>query len=279
MRHRLAALAALALATAPAAAGPVVLVPDLHHLRAGAGREWADFPADAEGPRLAVTFRAARNAAEQTLRIRQQGVRQGWRVLLNGAELGRLLPDENDTELVLPVPPGRLADGDNALAVEPAGRGPGDAPDDVRGGEVTLDDRPPAAVLNEATVEVTVREEVRPGQLAPVPCRLTVLAARGCLATTGAASDGRRTSAYETARAAVAAAGADWRAAVRALSGYDEAVAAQAAGLLRAGGVSPSDAEVRGAAAAAGGAVLRGFDAYAEAWRAGQVARQESPRP
>ena len=91
--------------------------------------------------------------------------------------------------------------------------------------------------------------------------------------------DGRRTSASEYAKKVVADAGGDWRKAVRALAGYDEAVTAQAAGLLRAGGVSPSDKEVRAAAAATGDQVLRGFDAYAEAWRESQVARQEPPRP
>src|SRR5688500_9550930 len=103
----LSAAAAL-LAAAPAAAGPTVLDAGLHHLRAGATREWADFPADAEGPALTVKFRAARNAAEQTLRLRQQDVKQTWKVLLNGKELGRLVADENDTVTVLPVPPGRL---------------------------------------------------------------------------------------------------------------------------------------------------------------------------
>ena len=47
-------------------------------------------------------------------------------------------------------------------------------------------------------------------------------------------------------------AGGDWRKAVAALADYDEAVAAQAAGLLRAAGVSPSDTDVRAAAKAAG---------------------------
>ena len=84
--------------------------------------------------------------------------------------------------------------------------------------------------------------------------------------------DGRRTSALDYARKAVGD-GADWRKAVAALAGHDEAVAAQAAGLLRGRGVSPSAAEVRAAARAAGDAVLRGFDAYAEAWRESELAR------
>src|SRR5439155_876942 len=133
-------------------------------------REWSDFPAEAEGSALTVKFRAKANIAEHTLRLRQQDVKQTWKVLLNGKDLGRLIQDENDTELVLPVPPGRLADSENVLVIEATGR----IPDDIRVGEIALDDRPVKDVLNEAVVEVIVRE----GKDA-VPCRLTILNARG----------------------------------------------------------------------------------------------------
>src|SRR5438552_4184681 len=86
---------------AAAVAAPTVLDAKLHHLRAGAEREWADFPAEAEGPSLTVKFRAAKNATEQTLRLRQQDVKQTWKVLLNRKDLARLLIDENDTELFI----------------------------------------------------------------------------------------------------------------------------------------------------------------------------------
>jgi hypothetical protein len=87
--------------------------------------------------------------------------------------------------------------------------------------------------------------------------------------------DGRRTSARDYARAVVGE-GKDWRESVAALAGYDEAVAAQAAGLLHAAGVAPGGKDVRAAAKLAGGPVLRGFDAYAEAWRASQISRAEA---
>ncbi len=175
------------LSPAPVAAGPLVIDARLHHLRAGTQREWSDFPAEAEGASLTVKFRAKPNAAEQTLRLRQQDVKQTWKVSLNGKELGRLVADENDTEIVLAVPAGRLGDGENALVIEATGR----APDDIRVGEIALDDRPVKEVLSETTVEVTVREEVRRGERVPVPCRLTVLSARGALATTSAISTDR----------------------------------------------------------------------------------------
>ena len=175
------------LSPASVAAAPLVIDARLHHLRAGTQREWSDFPAEAEGASLTVKFRAKPNAAEQSLRLRQQDVKQTWKVSLNGKELGRLVADENDTEIALPVPMGRLADGENALVIEATGR----APDDIRVGEIALDDRSVKELLSEATVEVTVREEVRRGEHIPVPCRLTVLSARGALATTSATSTDR----------------------------------------------------------------------------------------
>jgi hypothetical protein len=168
----------------PAPAKTTVLDARLHHLRAGDEREWGDFPEKAEGPRLALRFASERNAGEWALRLRQQDVKQTWRVLLNDKELARLPPDENDMVVYFAVPAGALRAGENSLVIEPAGR----TPDDVRVGEAALDDRPVAAVLSEATAEVTVLEAGRPGKPAPVPCRLTVLDDRGALMTVGAPS-------------------------------------------------------------------------------------------
>ena len=57
---------------------------------------------------------------------------------------------------------------------------------------------------------------------------------------------------------------------------YDEAVVMQAAGLLRAKGVSLLEPEVRAAARKAGPYVEHGFQVYAEAWRESQLARSRS---
>jgi hypothetical protein len=181
MRHTVT-LSITLLVSTPLFATPVNIEPKLHHLRAGNVREWSHFPAEAEGSALTVKFAAKVNSAEQTLRLRQQDVKQTWKVRLNGKELGRLVQDENDTEIVLPVPAGRLTDGENTLVIEAAGR----LPDDIRVGEIILDDRPVKDVLNEATVEIAVRE----GQT-PTPCRITILNARGALATVGASSTDR----------------------------------------------------------------------------------------
>jgi hypothetical protein len=178
---RLLLVGTVLLSGAPAAAKERVLDNRLHHLRAGAEREWSDFPRQAEGPTLLLRFRSECNAGPWTLRLRQQDVKQTWKLLLNGRELSRLTADENDIVVYVPVPAGRLIEGENTLAVEPVGR----TPDDIRVGEIVLDDRVTGAILSEATVEVRVRDDDRPGLL---PCRITVLNAQGALMTVGATS-------------------------------------------------------------------------------------------
>lgn len=85
--------------------------------------------------------------------------------------------------------------------------------------------------------------------------------------------DGKWTSAFEYARQVLAGNDGKRREAIAALADYDEAVASQAAGILRKRGISLTDQDIRAAAKAAGPSVLRGFDAYAEAWRESQTAR------
>lgn len=153
----------------------------LHHLRADKPREWTDFPEQPEAARLVIRFRAKANAAEQTLRLRQQDVKQTWKVLLNGRERGRLQPCEDDMVIYLPLPPASLADGENELRIEQVGK----IPDDIRVGEIVWDDRPMQAVLSEGQVKVVVTESGP-----PLPCRLTVLNAQGARMTVGAKSGG-----------------------------------------------------------------------------------------
>jgi hypothetical protein len=161
-------------------AEPQVLTPRLHHLRQGPQPEWADFPKQADGASLALPFLTNANNEEWTLRIRHQDVRETWKVLVNGKQLGKLALDENDTTIALAVPPGTLREGDNTLKIEQLGK----AVDDIRVGEIALDPRPLAKHLGEATVEIDVREGKE-----PTPCRITILDAKGSLATLQAASD------------------------------------------------------------------------------------------
>jgi len=65
-----------------------ILEPALHHLRSGTQREWSEFPASAEGREWTVAFTVDRPDQEHTLRIRHRDVKQPWKLLINGRQLG-----------------------------------------------------------------------------------------------------------------------------------------------------------------------------------------------
>ncbi|MGH7128705.1 MAG: CehA/McbA family metallohydrolase, partial [Planctomycetaceae bacterium] len=157
-----------------------------HHLRIDGPREWSSFPETPEADRLDVTFTARRNDAEWTLRLRQQDVKQGWTVRIGDRELGRLVRDENDMVVYFAVPAGALADGENTLRIEQQARGRA-SPDDVRVGEIMLEDRPVRDVLSAATVEISVLDA---DSNEPLPARITIVDADGALHTPGAESNG-----------------------------------------------------------------------------------------
>jgi hypothetical protein len=161
-----------------------VLTPKLHHLRLGKVPEWSDFPVEAEGADLTLHFKATKNAGEWALRWRQQDVKQTWRILLNGKEIGRLTIDENDQEACVPLPAETLLDGDNTLAIKQAGN----VVDDIRVGAIVLIERPLTQALHEAQVEIAVIDAADKDK-SPLPSRITVLNAAGALAALGAQSD------------------------------------------------------------------------------------------
>ena len=154
----------------------------LIHLRIAGTREWAEFPEQPDAERLVVRFDAKANPGEQTLRLRQQNVKQVWKLRLNDRELGKLHQDENDIIAYFKVPPGVLIDGENALVIEQTGS----TPDDIRVGDVRLDARPMKTVLSEGDVVVRVG---RHGTGEPMPGRITVLTSDGALQTVGAESN------------------------------------------------------------------------------------------
>lgn len=85
--------------------------------------------------------------------------------------------------------------------------------------------------------------------------------------------DGRYSSPRQYASAVVAKAGDDPAAVARGLAGYDEAVAAQAAGILRQRLGDRFDAARRPAARDADPAVRRGFEAVLDEWAQARAAR------
>ncbi|MEZ5384792.1 MAG: CehA/McbA family metallohydrolase [Prosthecobacter sp.] len=136
--------------------------------------EWDAFKDRAvDAERFEKRFEAKSNAIEHTLRIWQRDVKQTWPVLLNGRKLGSLVNAETAMESVLAIPSGALRDGENVLTIE--------APsslDDIEIGPVSIATRPVQDALSGATIEVTVTDADKGGEL---PCRLTVTRADGTL--------------------------------------------------------------------------------------------------
>jgi len=161
-----------------ALAADLVVSDRMHHLRSKADREWAEFPAAAEGTELVLAFDAKPNEAPSTLRLRHRDLKQLWRVTLNGKEIARLPLDEADIITYWAVPPGTLREGRNDLRIHCTGG----ASDDVMIGQMTLIDRPVAQVLSEATVDISVSQE--PGGRA-IASRITVVDDNGTLVSMG----------------------------------------------------------------------------------------------
>lgn len=140
-----------------------------------AGRpEWAWFAGRTPvGESLALTFDARANTAEQALLIRQQDVKEGWSIALNGRALGTLVRMEADLVHALAVPAGALADGANTLTI--ASKTPAD---DILIHSIRLTPEPRATLLGSASLRVRVTGD--DGQA--LPARVTILDANRALA-------------------------------------------------------------------------------------------------
>lgn len=154
------------------------------HVRAQPRREWSTFPETPEAVRGEWTFLASPNSQEYALQLRQQDVKQSWKVLLNDRMLGELTRDENDMRVYYAVPPGWLVDGQNRLVVTAADGAP---TDDIRVGNIALW---PCSV-KQVTAESELSVEVRDADSGdPLPCRITVIDASGALPTFGTSTNG-----------------------------------------------------------------------------------------
>jgi hypothetical protein len=146
----------------------------LYHLRNGNPPEWTEFSRQPDGNQLTLLFQANANQTNYTLCLRQQDVKQEWNILLNGQKLGRLTADEKDMFLYMDVPPNTLLTGANTLQI--ATTSP--LVDDIRVGQLVLADRPMNQLLEEATLQVEVREA---GNSPGLPSRITITTLDGVL--------------------------------------------------------------------------------------------------
>lgn len=168
----------IAFAVAPllAATGePLVINSARVHLGEPDSPEWEWFESDParSGP-LELAFQARANAKEATLFIRQSDVKLEWRVHLNGKRVGKLFLMEDDLTYAMPLPPGSLRDGENALTIIP----PIANADDIVLHDIVLDSRPVAEAVHAATLEVQVREPNGKN----TPCRIAIADKDGALA-------------------------------------------------------------------------------------------------
>ena len=162
-------------------ANELVLTSSLHHLRNEQTREWSSFPQQAEANSLDLSFRLPGKPTDSTLRLRQQDVKQTWKVAINGKMIDKLQQDENDMIRYFAVPAKVLQQGNNQLTISTSSKR---GADDIRVGEISLFDQPRAMVLSEG--EVTIRVVDTDGT--KVPCRLTILNQSGALSAVGAQS-------------------------------------------------------------------------------------------
>ncbi|HIA19746.1 MAG TPA: hypothetical protein EYN70_10090 [Planctomycetaceae bacterium] len=162
-------------------ANELVLTSSLHHLRNEQTREWSSFPQQAEANSLDLSFRLPGKPTDSTLRLRQQDVKQIWKVAINGKMIDKLQQDENDMVRYFAVPAKVLQQGNNQLTISTSSKR---GADDIRVGEISLFDQPRAMVLSEG--EVTIRVVDTDGT--KVPCRLTILNQSGALSAVGAQS-------------------------------------------------------------------------------------------
>lgn len=166
-------LAVILLFTTPGYSQKQMLDNGLHHLRNADTREWSEFISQPES-QLLVKFMAHENRTEQTLTLRQYDVKQIWKVLINDLEIGNLVVDEKDLIAYFSIPAGTLRESENTLLIKCSA----DTPDDIRVGEISLDNRSPHDVLTEANLDVSVFEA---GTNTLIPARITILTDRRSL--------------------------------------------------------------------------------------------------
>ena len=90
----LALACALLLRTGASRAQSRTLDADIHHLRVSEEREWASFPEEPDSETLEIRFSGVTYEDTLTLELRQEDVKQGWTVALNGEPLGELVRNE-----------------------------------------------------------------------------------------------------------------------------------------------------------------------------------------
>ena len=139
-----------------------------YHLGTKGAPEWKQFAAsNPHGRNLSLLFQSKTNAKEATLFLRQDDVKQGWKVSLNGKRLGDLRRFESKMLHSLKVSPGVIKDGENRLSIA----APATAIDDIFVGGGFLVDSPLSVSLTRSALDIRVTD-LDDG--AALPCRITI---------------------------------------------------------------------------------------------------------
>lgn len=146
-------------------AAPITIDNQMYHLGTPGFPEWSSYEnRKPHGRELHLKFAATLNETPMTLLWRQDGVKQGWGIYLNGKRLGNLERVDARLEQVLEIPAGRLRDGENALSI----RAPKQI-DDISVGRFQLLAGKPTAALSRGSIDIHVNEGDSPS-----PCRITI---------------------------------------------------------------------------------------------------------
>jgi hypothetical protein len=115
-------------------AAAIEVHPKLHHLGDNVVAGWTESTPKPEGFVLTMPFEFKGGDEAYTLSIAQQDVHNGWLIVLNGREIGRLQKDTAKLTTRVTVPKGVLKKGANELVIRRAEK----SQDDIQVGRVQL---------------------------------------------------------------------------------------------------------------------------------------------
>ena len=167
-KFRIHALFHALILPATLACGKTIVTNKSFHLGTKGLHEWKEFAGKTpHGRNLSLTFDSKANDKEATLFLRQDDVKQGWRISLNGKRLGNLERFESKVLHSLKVPAGTLREGQNKFAVE----APVTAIDDIIVGEGFIEYAPRGEALSQSFLEIIAFDK---DTSSPLPCRFTI---------------------------------------------------------------------------------------------------------
>ncbi|MEJ1238305.1 CehA/McbA family metallohydrolase [Chryseolinea sp. T2] len=184
------------IASSGAYAQAVELRRDMVHLRNAEEREWSSFP-NRVVSELTVNFSSEAGASDQTLELTQYDVKLLWSVLVNDAEIGKLVQDEKKTTTYFTIPASVLKNEGNILTI----RSNEKIADDILVGAIKLhrgvvDNLMTASLQFQVTgadslaipAKITLVNENRSLQTFLISDQRNVAARAGCLYTAGEVS-------------------------------------------------------------------------------------------